>query len=81
MNLHLNMMVERERRRDELVMIQQEQLLRSSGIKSYPWTHRQLAALGDKLVTFGTWLQRRYADLAIPTTAEMFSTEQEGTCI
>lgn len=76
MNLHLNMMIESERRRDELAEIQKEQLLRTNGIKNHPWTHRQLAALGNKLVTFGTWLQRRYANLAIPPAPEMLSSEQ-----
>ena len=76
MNLHLHTMIESERRRDELAEIRKEQLLRSNGIRNHPWTHRQLAALGNRLVTLGIWLQRRYANLALPVSSELLSSER-----
>lgn len=80
MNLHLQIMVEQERRREELAAIQQERLLRASGIAATPWTHRQLAALGDRLVELGTWLQRRYANLTVSTSPGYLPHERQTPC-
>lgn len=80
MNLHIQFMVEQERRREELAAIQQEQLLRASGITTAPWAHRQLAALGDRLVELGTWLQRRYAHLSVSTSPGLLPHERQTPC-
>ena len=80
MNLHLNIMVEHERRRDELAEIQKEQMLRASGLKNAPWTHRQLAALGNSLIAAGTWLQKRYSNFSMPTAPRLLANEQQTTC-
>ena len=80
MNLHLNMMVEYERRRDELVEIQKEQMLRTNGLGNSPWMHRKLAALGNNLITAGTWLQQRYSNFSMPAAPALLASEQQTSC-
>ena len=80
MYIEFDVMVEQERRRDELIGIQQEQLLRSSGIINPPWTYRWLAALGNSLVVLGTRLQQRYATLAASPASGLLSGDQQTPC-
>jgi hypothetical protein len=80
MNLQFNAMVEQERRRAERAEILHEQLLRASRAGNFPWTHRLLVALGARLVVIGTWLQRRYANLAASSITELMPPEQPAPC-
>jgi hypothetical protein len=84
-NLRLNEMIERERRRDELAeiriaqMLAREQRSASGKVAGYPWMHRLLAGLGAALVAAGTGLQLRYAQLAEQPTA-LLSAEVQSPC-
>jgi len=80
MYLEYDLMVERQRRQDELAEIQQEQMLRINGIINPPWTHRMLAALGNSLIVLGTRLQQRYASLAVSPASGLLSGDQQTSC-
>jgi hypothetical protein len=70
--------IERQRRRDELEFLEaekiQRRLLREQRMAARSYYQRILAALGVRLVAWGTRLQERYAGLA-PTKPAAYAVE------